>query len=726
MIVFGRRHPTELSLSRFADGDLPPRRLRRIGRHVERCESCREYVRFIHELGDVARELKGEHAPDVSALADAVIRRRRAGERGSAADVSRRTRPDRTGSDRAAAGRAADRRRRAEAIAAGLALVAVTAGYLLLAPSAAATRGELTFEPATAAPGATVPVVYSPAYFLADEDSLRLRAEVRQRDVEADGVRRTTVPRTVTLHRDDEGQFRGALPVEERDLFAVAAVEDFEGADLDTNFGRLWDLYLEHEDGGPTMAALESHFRVLEDHNWVMAVKWAERLIEEQPDHPLGWALRYWHMSNGGAGTVPDSVRQVHRQKLDELIGRAGPNPDPGVLVWLSWYARHLREATMRDSLLGELARVVPNHPAAADRRVAEAANELGFGSATLVARLEELWAAGGPATELLVRTGVEAAAAAGRTEALDTWLDRGLRHRDVDAAELADDLKPHDHAVAWRANLLRKSLADLEARHDERRPLRISSNEYESDRRAAILRREIELAGALADAGDEAEAADLYRKAADQAWRPEDIQPYVDFLLTRGDTTVALSSIGLLMADPVSGDSARARYSHVIEARIEDPEPFVARARTELKRRLLAALPIDRKLRGDTRLALPTGEELTAGGYFGHGPTVLLLWDSRLPHEWRRLTTFKELASREGARGGTIRAAVVVPPTEARLAALGAGGLPLVVDPAYELVAQVGVRTVPSFAVVDPRLAVVSDLSDAATAFRIASLLAR
>lgn len=730
MIVFGRRHPTELTLSRFADGDLPPRRLRRVGRHVERCESCRDYVRFIHELGDAARELKEHGTPDVSEIADAVIRRRRAGERVHLPDVPLGARPDRTGADRAGAVRTRKRRRFAEVAVAGLALVAVAAGYLLFAPSAAATRGELTFEPATGGPDASVPVIYSPAYFLADEDSLRLRAEVRQRDIEAHGVRRVAEPRTVTLHRDDKGLFRGTLPVEERDLFAVVAVEDFEGVDLDTNLGRLWDLYLEHEDGRPTMAALEGHYRALEDYNWVMAAEWAERLIEQHPDHPLGWALRYRGLSRGGIGLVPDSVRQFHRRTLDTLILRAGPEPEPGVLTWLAWYAGHLDEATTRDSLFEELRRIAPYHPWAVDRLVAETTNDLGFGSPTLVDRLEELWAAGDGATPLLIRTGVKAAAAAGRADALDAWIDRGLRHRDVRAAMLADDLARYaqdDRATAWRARLLRMSLTALAVRDDARRPLRMTAGEAESDRQAAILRREIELAGVLADLGDEAEAADLYRKAADRAWLPEDIRPYVDFLLARGDTTGALPGIGLLVADPVSGDSAHARHAQTIEGRIDDPEAFVARGRAELRRRLLAALPVDRKLRGDTRLALPTGEELTAAGYFADSPTVILRWDTRYPQTWPRLTTFKELASREAARGSALRAAIVVPPTDAEgLASIVTGGVPLVVDPAYELIAQIGVGAVVSFAVVDRQLGVVSDLSDPATAFRIAHLLTR
>jgi len=702
VILFGRRHPTKFTLSRYSDGDLSARRSRRVGRHVERCAECREYVRFTRELGTVARQLD---SPRIRELVNADIRRESRG---------RRARGERT---------PADRVRSLESMIVVAALILVTGGYLLFAPSVSATRGELRFGSVGAGSGAATSVVYSPASYLADEDSLRLRAEVT-RDAGGDLGRRVET-RTVTLHRGRGGKFRGALPIEEGDLFAAAAVEDFEGARLDTNAGRLWPLHVAREGGRPSLAALESHYRSLETYNWVLAVEWAERLATERPEEPLGWAVLHWSLSRGAGADTLDAAREMHRNRLDELIRSAGPDPDLDVLPWLARYAGELGADRLRDSLLAELARRDPRHTAVLDRRVLEVAAEVPVGSPALVDRFEELWAASGRGTEMHVYFGAQAAGAAGREAALDVWIDRALRHPAVDLENLLADVEPFDPGGARRARILRARLAEIEAAGPDDRPLRMTAQAYEDHRRATVLRLNIALAGALADAGDEAAALALYREAAGRAWRPEDVRPYVDFLLARGDTAGALPGIGLLIADPVSGDSARTAYAVTLAGAVSDDAAFLAESRAELRRRVLAAVSLGRKLRGDTRLASADGEPIAAADYFSGRTSVVLLWDARFTGESRWLTAFKALASRELAEEGELRALIVVPPTsDDDLEALGAGGLAVAIDAQGDLAAQLDGRALPGFAVVAPSLQIVADLPDAATAFRVAKLL--
>ncbi|MFW6089084.1 MAG: zf-HC2 domain-containing protein, partial [Gemmatimonadota bacterium] len=443
MILFGRRHPTKLTLSRYSDGDLSARRSRRVGRHVERCAECREYVGFIRELGTVARQLD---SPRVRELVDADIRRELRG---------RRDRGERT---------PADRMRSLESLVVVAALVLVGGGYLLFAPSATATRGELSFgsvESAVEEGRGAAPVEYSPAYYLAGEDSLRLRVEVT-RDAGGDlGPRVET--RTTTLRRGRGGEFRGSLPIEQGDLFAAGAVEDFEGAHLDTNAGRLWPLHVALDRGRPSLAALEAHYRSLESYNWVLAIDWAERLAAERPHDPLAWTVLYWNLSRGAGADTSGATRNAHRARLDELIERAGPG-DLEALPWLVRYAGALGADRLRDSLLAELDRRDPEHPAVLDRRVLDAATEAPFGSRELVDRFEELWRATPQGTELLVHFGVQSAAAAGESAALDAWIERGLRHPDVDLEELLAGVEPFDPGGARRAKILRARLAELAA----------------------------------------------------------------------------------------------------------------------------------------------------------------------------------------------------------------------------------------------------------------------
>ena len=724
MILLGRRHPTPLTLSRFADGDLPPGLHQRIGRHVGRCSECGEYVRFVHELGAVARKLD---RPAVTAMTGEGVRRRRI---------------DRT---------PADRRRFAELVAAGVALVVVMGGYLLFAPSVSATRGKLSFgaleSPAIGAEGvdeaddargavSAVPVSYSPAYYLADEDSLRLRAEVT-RPGDGGSPRRTV--REVTLRKVRGGGFTGRLRLEPGDVFTLAAVEEFGGAEIDTNSGRLWELYparaegaegaegKESAEGGPGLVALEAHYRALEAYNWVLAVDWADSVARERPDDLFARVARLWSLAAGGRAGPPDSVLEVERARLGTLLRRHGESPEPEALRWLAAYARQLGEPALHDSLLDELARVAPRHPAVIDRQVAQAVAEHGIGTPALLDRLDELWRASDGGTPLLVHMGVQTAASAGREPAFDAWIERGLRHPAVDPENLLDDVTPFDPNGSRRILILRARLAALEAREADPRPLRLTAAAFESRRRAELVRLRIALARALSDAGDDGAAAELYRATVDEAWRPEDVRPRVDFLLARGDTAAALPGIGMLIADPVGGDSALVAYGAVVAAAGERAATLAAAGRAELRKRAFAALPVGRKLRHETRLGSPDGDEFTAGDYFSGAPTVLLLWDPQLTPGSRWLTAFKALAAAEAARGGEVRTAIVVPPAASEdLEALATGGLPVVVDRDLDLVAQLGVPAVPSLVAVGGGLEAVIDPPDAAAAFRVARLLVR
>jgi hypothetical protein len=739
VILFGRRHPTQLSLSRFADGDLVPHRLRRIGRHVQRCETCREYVRFINELGDVARELKRDDMPDVSALADAVIRRRRAGERGPEVGIV----PEWANGDEEAAtprrrraGRApAGSRRFAGAIAAGLALVAATSAYLLLAPSAAATRGELSFGPIPpAGPAATIPIEYEPAYYLAEEDSLRLRVEVGRPPEPEVGGHRSVVRRTVTLHRDDDGKFRGYLPLEEGDLSAVAAVEDFDAVDLDTNSGRLWELYLAFDNGEPTLAALESRYRTLERYNLVMAIEWADSLAEAEPHNPLGLTIQYMYLSNAAPEPVPDSVRELHRNRLAELIRGTGARAGGGAgslsadlevdeLKWLATYARMVGEMGAHDSLMGEVARRASDHPMVTDRRALAVLEETGSDLRRRLARLEHLWAALDHPTPLIVYLGTRAAAAVGDVDALESWLDRGRRHPGVRTPDLLGRLEGYDELAAQRLRLLQAAIAELKLEADER-PLRTSALEHEADLRRRALEVDLALADALVATGDTAVAARVYERAIEHAWRAEDIRPYVDFLLARGDTAAALPLVGIVAADPLYGDSALAEFAEIIGATTDDVGSFVEQSRRELARRMHATLPDRRRIRGDVLLGPLGSDDVEARTYLADRPTVLLVWSPRLRDTSGQLAEFEELAKGE-KMAEAVRAALMVPIEDnQRVATLDAVDFPVLLDPTGQLTAQVPGWELRSYLVVDQNLAIAATVLDGPTAFRIAKVL--
>jgi len=176
------RHPSGLDLSRYADGELDARRTRDVACHVEECVECREYVVFIQGLAAAVEDLPADEAeaPAVEAgydLAAEVLRRRRAGDRVAlavpGADTTDADDGQQSGVRLSAAWRLG------LSIAAGFVLFALAGIYLIEAPPAAAGRSELDFGTDLATPGSTLGVVYTPALFLAGQDSLRLRIRAR-------------------------------------------------------------------------------------------------------------------------------------------------------------------------------------------------------------------------------------------------------------------------------------------------------------------------------------------------------------------------------------------------------------------------------------------------------------------------------------------------------------------------------------------------------------------
>ena len=696
----GNEHPPELTLSRFVDGVLAPDAHNDLVAHLEVCGHCRGIVEFFVELGRAARalEFRGNVMPDV---ADAVIRRRRAGER-----------VDLSGASNGAGAR--PRRRLSGTIAAGLLLTLTGSAYLLLAPTAAATRGNVTFGSLPADPNSGLPVTYSPAYYLAAEDSLRLRVRVTtDTDASAHGTRGGEL-RVATLHRGSDGVFRGRLLTEDGDLLAVAAIEDFGAAMLDSNLGALWSTYIGDGDR-PSLATLESHYRSLESYNPILAAEFARRLTVEDPDRPLGWALSV------GAAPAPehDSALTFHRVRLRDQVARARGTTDPSELHWLSLYAGRLGELAVRDSLVDELERLQPQHVAVQNRRVLEATREAAFGSRELVSQLERLWFASGRPSELLVHMGVQAAAAADLRDAVQSWIERARRHPAVDPRDVARAIEPYPRLADLRASLLRDRLGELEADDDLSRPLRASRTEYEAHRRAEIMDLRLEFAEALSASGDGAAATDLYRVTAKHGWRPKEIRPFVDLLLARGDTVAALPAIGLLVADPLLGQTLRNEFEGVIERRVEDIEAFAAEARAELTHRALTSVPRASKIRGDTRLKMSSGRETTARDFLSGHPAVLLLWDARFGSESDWLTSFVELAGR--TRNAVPAAIVVSQPVEEPPST---GSVPFIVDDDRELAAQVRDFALPALVVLDPDLGAMTTLSDVADAFRLATIL--
>jgi hypothetical protein len=705
--VFG--HPRASSLSRYVDGELRSKATRWIDDHLTHCSGCREKVDFFRELGEAARQQSSTDVPDV---ADQVIRRRAQGER-VVLDTSRWNRALAPGTLRAVA-------------AIVVLVLGGAAAFLTLAPSASASRGELIFEPDEPTPGESIQIEYSPAFYLSDQDSLRLRVRARKADSPFPRGGVIGELRVATLHRNTDGNFTGRIQLEPSDVFLAAAVEDFEARNVDTNFGELWELLIRTDDGSPSVAALESRYRTLEPYNWIMASAWAEEVTRRWPDSPFGWALLYFHVSRTRTEALPDSIVGFHKAKLAALIEAQQPGrEDPDNLVWLAHYARFLGDARLQNRLLDRLSDLDANHGEVIDRRVTEVLSESGQDPTALLNSLEEIWATSDRSNEFLVRLALETAVSAGNATAARVWL---LRARQVEGVTAEQVVKITESLVTLapeRAEILQTELNALQAVKDEARPLRSTRQQYEADLESALLETRVALAGALMDAAATAAASVVLEDIWDVVWKPEDLRPVVSFLLTAGDTTAAIQGIAMLAADPIEGPTILEEYGAVLGAASVESVAVLEGASAELTDRVRSSLTTTRSLPSGIRVPILGANAVESQHYFTDRPTVLFMWSAELGDSEQLKDEFESLSGEPWAIDRIRAAILTTDPQVPESSLLVDRSVPVIHDVGYRLTEMLRAFAIPSYVVLGPDRRILATVPEASTAFRIAHHLA-
>jgi hypothetical protein len=686
-------------------------------------------VAFYRSLRAAANEAAPEETEQLAppaGLADAVLERRAAGERvdlghdraaegGRPGDERHRSVPGRAGE-----GTGSDHPwRTVIGVAACLLLLAVACVLIIRTPKAAAGHSQLDFAPELPEPGSTIDVRYAPNFELAGYDSLRLRVRARTRVTPRPS--RTGVIgelRTTTLRPADDGSYIGRLIVGDDEVYLAAAVEDFSGEHVDTNLGRLWSLLVGADDGKPGTAALEGEYRMIEHGDFVRATAWAVDVTERYPDNPLGWAIRYYHDARIAPAANTDSLKTFHRQKLRELIRRrADRAADVEDLGWLFTYARWLGEDQLRDSLLAAAEAVDAKNYTVVSWRSFDT-----YGASTAAERsdrLETLWEDSGGSNDMLVRAGLSAAAAVHDTAALRRWIDRGLSTPGIGAGALASRLDNTEFA-AERAELRKLWIEQVHNWGEAERPLDMSVSEFKLERNKRIRRDVGRLARDVALSGDTAGAMPLLKWAAEDAWRPEMLEPYVERLLAIGDTTTALPSLGVLMADPVDGEAATRRYAPVVERHIEDPAAFARQSRDEYGQRVRASLALHYRFSADTHLSFVGGTTERAGDVLRGQPTIFFLIDTRLGSAAEAVATFARRMT--DGDGSDLQGIVVVQTSGGPLPeAISEASILVIDDRGYEIAQRLRRYSSDGYAVLDRDLNVVAATGDLDTALRIA-----
>jgi len=334
-------HPSDETLSRLADQSELERMRSRAGRHVARCERCRNAVAAIEALGDAARAMPDPELPGAlrQRISGRISERRRSGSIALPLVTTQLRDP-----------RSATRRhwsmRKRGAVAAAAVVIAVA---VLLTPVwrrhllAAASPGTAAMYPPYPRPGATVGIRFVPSPGWTGSDTLWVSGLVDLRNAPASGHRATTVAAATTLVRDQDGSFRGRLVLPDAALSGSLGIVSSPYGSIVTKWvARLTVLTSDSSGERPSLDAMES--AVYNVRASTRDGTLANAFARWAPGHPMRWLL-------------------------------AGPRPTRGVFDWVRYF----------DSEEHRFARLTEQLNARHDVRPAELA-----GMAALAYRIEE------------------------------------------------------------------------------------------------------------------------------------------------------------------------------------------------------------------------------------------------------------------------------------------------------------------------------------------------
>ncbi len=591
-------HASTRELYEFAHS--PETGNRRLKRHLETCERCRNEVRVLRELRSRVSDI-GPFRPSEALLER--IRRR-------------------IGSNEAVVLPIADPSPQASwQLAASIAAVVVICALVwALWPRQSARGstlyGELRFTPNHLVSGKRIDIEYRPGSILSGVDRVVLRARFRTvSDQPYSYATKQTV--AAELAPDARGVFRASFTVPDSAVYAAFALENEEGTHVDHNAWRLWDLMRETQAGKPTFEALEQQANDLFGRSMEEALRVTQKRALLYPQLPQSWgpvaALERFMLGKPHDDSTmashlarlykfDDEFRKLPKVPFDEMEGirtYAVQVQDSGAprvreirRYWLKREeadsSRTIQARIMRAFAFSDSARAAP---------------------AKFLPVLDSLWRADGRVLWFLPKNAWVFSRNARNDRATLLWTDRlaafmpGLATYQY--GELLKTPSLRDSALIR----LRASLPALHSRQDSLRPLELSVEEQARiDARTAseILK---SIGTALVADGKIREGLDTLDLASKDVWDANLFRQIAEVRLAARDTLGSLPLFAFVAADPGStpafADSVLARFRGSVQRRRWTV--LVDSASREMRKRVLRDA-ISRSYDSTARLINSTG----------------------------------------------------------------------------------------------------------------------
>ncbi|MFQ5689479.1 MAG: redoxin domain-containing protein [Gemmatimonadota bacterium] len=630
-----RRHPGFLELGSYMDEQCSAETANSVRAHLRECARCRNEVKFLRRLRDTARQIPSPRPPE--GILERILERRESGERLLLPTEGPVHLPSSSPFRRAGIG-------------VGMVLL-LLAGFFILRPAAeaGAETSELKLAPPRPTAGEEIQVAYRPSSRFAGRPGLSLRARYRRPE---DGPETRSLRQTVvaSLEKGEDGLFRGSFRLPPKVVYALFAVEDSAGEEVDAHGGRLWEILVRDRTGRPLLSALRQRELEWEEASEDLAYETARQIVEYYPNRADGWVDLFRLESRRSGGRALDSLRAVHLARLRALdrsaAQRAAVPPDE--MAALAFYARFLGKREVAGRWARRLLREHPDHPQAVQLRVTELVRTLGKDPAALLEALERLWEDVGPAHDLLVLQGFRTALRSGRRVAILSWADRQVASLPWTGLRVATQLAGATGLREEGIERLRAEIARLAAAGDETRALYRSRVEGRMAREGRLRRVRATLAGVLEAAGRPEEALAVLDEALKGSWDAELFRHQADLRLALGDTAAALESLARAAADPAASaaflDTVAAQVGRRFER--EGLDAAVAAARREMADRTLAR-SVTRRPEGNALVEDGAGRPVALREMLRGRVGVVLFWSRFLPGATEALEELAQLGKR-------------------------------------------------------------------------------
>ena len=367
-------HPSDEVLSRLADLSEVERMRSRAGRHVARCERCRNEVAAIEALGERAR---GMHEPAVPAALRTRIEsaRRRAAYEGP----TTRHAPGGGNADVPAdivlpsSARPRITRKRGVAVAAAAAIVVAVLAWPAWRERnlAAASPGRVTMYPRYPRAGSTVRIRFVPSPGWSGPDTLWAEGAVDLASVPGSTPRELYAALPATLVRQRDGSYAGRATVPGNSLSGVIPIMTAPpGSDQARRIAEIVLLTSDASSERPSLDAMES--AVYHNRGWRVGALLAQEFARWAPDHPMRWLVSSGGQHNGPFDWLNFFDTEERRfARLTKQVN-AETHPRAGELVGMIGLAYRIEEPGAAAAWTERLVREYPDNPAALDMRVAE------------------------------------------------------------------------------------------------------------------------------------------------------------------------------------------------------------------------------------------------------------------------------------------------------------------------------------------------------------------